>query len=230
MEGLGLWKKVGYRKESELLMGSLDVNKKFLSGLCSYRSPSLHAPFPFKGFLQHEKCRVAAPQLYWMGAHNPRAQILASLTEYRSFYHPDFDLFFCPIGATVAGRWWEPTTGDLCEFLDTCREHKFKAFGFYSLDWILRKNRTDWMEAIAGESAPPLPPPPENTGSLVVDNCSWVNARLDPTSQVDNRLAVLRAGTPAKDLDQDNGNWKKVKVEIDCWVHGDYLRTIENGE
>jgi hypothetical protein len=229
----GEWKRIGYKKESELLMGSLDVNKKFLSGLCSYRFPHLHAPFPFKGFLLHEKCRVVAPQMYWMGSHNPREQILTSLAEYRNFYHPDYELFFCPIGstfgATVGGKWWEPSVDDLKEFLSTCREQRFRAYGFYSLDWILRKNRTDWIEAIAGAPLPPPPPPPDYSGALIVDNCSWVNARLDPNPQVDNRLAVLRAGTAAQDLEQDSGNWRKVKVEIECWVHGDYLRPIEEG-
>ena len=196
----GEWKKTGLGKTAELYCNSLDVNKKFEAGLCSYRFPALHAPMPFGSFMHHEKVKMAAPQVYWLGSHNPREQLERSYQEYAGLSSKPF----IPIGATfgaavasssaltgrfepgaasaeitnggyerqealklsraTASQYWEPTVEDLKAFVDWCRAKGTSAvpgYGFYSLDWIIQKNRVDWLDAIAGSPVPEPEPQPE---------------------------------------------------------------------
>jgi hypothetical protein len=193
------WKSGGLGKTAELYCSSLDVNKKFEVGLCSYRYPALHAPFPFGSFMHHEKVKLTAPQVYWALGHNPVEQLERCYAEYAALS----DKPFIPIGATfgatfaasasrmgaivnptpspditikaferIQGKvmtlmsstesaiYWEPTAADLEAFVAWCKAKKLAAYGFYSLDWIIQKNRIDWINAIAGGVVPPPPEPP----------------------------------------------------------------------
>ncbi len=50
--------------------------------LSSFRWPSLHPEFPWKEFLA--KVDVNMPQVYWMQAHNPGAQLQRSVREFQA--------------------------------------------------------------------------------------------------------------------------------------------------
>src|SRR5690606_12307049 len=50
--------------------------------LISYRYPTLHAPFPFKTFLDY--CDLSMPEVYWQGASNAAQQLRRSVQEYRA--------------------------------------------------------------------------------------------------------------------------------------------------
>jgi len=73
---------------------------------------------------------------------------------------------------------------------------------------------------------PPEPPIPPTITHYTVDEakCTWLNGRTDPTSSVDNKVVVLRAGQKATLL-EDNGDWKMVRLDnVECWMYGYYLK------
>lgn len=95
--------------------------------LTSYRYPSLH-PIPWNEFL--EKCDYNMPQVYWMKAHNPGAQLAQTLREYESpkiKYHPPI----IPVGAAFREHGWESTINEVTEFLDTARAMNLSGANFW---------------------------------------------------------------------------------------------------
>jgi len=95
--------------------------------LSSYRYPSLH-PIPWNEFL--EKCDYNMPQVYWMQAHNPGAQLTQSIREFESpsiYYHPPI----IPVGAAFTEYGWTPTIEEIFEFLDTARALNLSAANFW---------------------------------------------------------------------------------------------------
>ena len=215
----GEWKQEGLKAEAELYCNSLDVNKVFPVGLCSYRFPALHAPFPFKHFLNHPKVKFIAPQMYWLGSHNPAEQLKNSKDQYRLLS----DKPYWPIGCTFGWGGWEPSEKDLAEFMNTCHAWDLSAHGWYSLDWLLRNKRYDWLSVIGGTPAEP-PPVVEKDTWLKIFNCYALNFRDDPVVTAD-RLGALIAGQRVRRLDQA-GDWVKVKYEADGWMHKNYLQEI----
>ncbi len=101
------------------------LGKNFPIALSSYRFPSLH-PIPWSAFL--EKCDYTMPQVYWMEAHNPGAQLERTYREYESLdYHPPM----IPVGAAFTEYGWTPTTNEILEFLDTARALNLTAANFW---------------------------------------------------------------------------------------------------
>lgn len=155
------WKNFdGAARAAKTYLGKLHVGN-FTVGFCSYRYPSYH-PLPYGAFLGHEATDIITPQVYWEGAHNPAEQCERSRVEYAGLSAKPF----IPIGSAYAnkqqdGSVWEPTVKDLVAFRQYCRGKGFQAYGFYSLDWIIQKNRMDWLEAIAGWPIVTPPPPPD---------------------------------------------------------------------
>jgi hypothetical protein len=101
------------RKFMQQLTAGLDSSVPV--ALTSYRFPSLH-PIPWNEFLKH--CDYNMPQVYWMQAHNPGAQLAQTLREYESpniKYRPPI----FPVGAAFREHGWEPTKNEVVEFLDT---------------------------------------------------------------------------------------------------------------
>lgn len=79
-------------------------------GLSSYRYPSLHSDFPFAEFLA--KCDFHYPQVYWVQANNPGAQLLQSHAELLAIKN----LPFIPAGCGYCQGNWCPTGGQWAEF------------------------------------------------------------------------------------------------------------------
>lgn len=194
--------------------GILDV------GLCSYRYISKHQEIPWSAFINHEKMDSMTPQVYWIDAHNPGAQLAKSYAEYAA----RTDKPYIPIGATFGVGGWEPSVDDLVEFVDACFTLGCPAYGFYSLDWIMLHKRADWLNAISMGGGVQPPTPPTVPEEWVVVNCSWLNGRSAPDPTVDNRVVSVRVGQKVTNLNQPSGDWEKVGLgPITCWMHGDYL-------
>jgi hypothetical protein len=128
-------------------------------------------PFPFSAFMSHAKIDGAAPQIYWALSHDPVSQLERCILEYSKLSSK----CFLPIGPTFGETftnkdgskvYWEPSIPDLQDFTCACRYYKFPAIGFYSLDYILKHNRLDWLAAITGSQTPLPPPPPPKTPTL----------------------------------------------------------------
>lgn len=220
------WKQpFGMPAAAKLLLSKPKVNN-FEMLLCSFRFPSLHAPFPFNAFMLHETINGASPQIYWALANNPREQLAKSLIEYQAWDKPVF-----PIGPTFGayfnGIWWEPTAAALVEFREACIMSGIPRIYYYSLDWALANSRWDWLEASTGinDDEPPVDPPiPQPEEWFTITNCTWLNGRSQPTASVDNKIITIRAGQVVENLNESSGDWKKVGLgHLVCWMHGDYL-------
>jgi hypothetical protein len=102
--------------------------------LSSYRYPSLHMQLPWKEFL--EKCDYNMPQVYWMKSHNPGAQLARCVREFQSMV-PYRTLI--PTGAAFREHGWQPTAGEILEFLRKAKELNLPAANFW-----------EWSEAHGG--------------------------------------------------------------------------------
>lgn len=117
--------------------------------LCSYRFPNFHPGIDWRRWLNQKTIDFVAPQVYWEGAHNPGQQLRRSYDQYRKLTLKPY----IPIGCTYGrGKSWEPTCADLAEFMATCKALGFSGYGFYSLDWLLKHHKYDWLAVIGGAS------------------------------------------------------------------------------
>jgi len=137
--------------KAQQYMDNLQLPAGVEVGLCSYRFPSVHRPFPFGTFMRHRASTITAPQVYWMLANNPGAQLERSKREHDAIHV----LPMVPIGASFREHGWEPGPGEIREFITTARRLGMPAWGFWDLDEALY--REDWLTEMAGV---PLPPPP----------------------------------------------------------------------
>src|SRR5262249_57085398 len=100
--------------------------------LSSYRYPSVHRTLPWAAFL--ERCDLAMPQVYWLGAHNADVQLARCVREYGEARLVGTVRPVVPTGSAWAQSDWAPTTGDLHKFLDQAQKLKLTAANFYSWD------------------------------------------------------------------------------------------------
>lgn len=78
-------------------------------GFTSYKYPSLH-PIPWPEFL--DPCDFYMQQVYWLGVHNPAAQLAWSLAEWNAYgARPSV-----PIGSCYPWNAWTPTVADVGAF------------------------------------------------------------------------------------------------------------------
>jgi len=117
--------------------------------LCSYRYPQVHREFPYAPFLRH--CDHVAQQLYWVGAHNPVAQLDWSMKQYGDLMKGiGIDpLPQTPVGAAYGTSSWRSAPADVGAFLKACVDRKLESASLWSMDWM-RKDGMDLWEAMAG--------------------------------------------------------------------------------
>src|SRR4030065_446521 len=82
-------------------------------GLCSYRWPSYHRELPWREF--REYCNFDAPQVYWVGKHDPISQLNQSYAEFQAMIPW---LPFVTVGSADIDRVWTPTGAGWVGFLD----------------------------------------------------------------------------------------------------------------
>ncbi|MCW5876628.1 MAG: nuclear transport factor 2 family protein [Anaerolineales bacterium] len=104
--------------------------------LSTYRYPTLHAPFPFKVFLDF--CDLAMPQVYWEGASNPGQQLRRSVDEFRAVKN----LPIVPTGAAYGHNGWVATPAQITAFLNEARAINLSGANFW-----------EWATALQGDGA-----------------------------------------------------------------------------
>lgn len=208
--------------------------------LSSYRFPTLHREFPWRQFLSRVDLHM--PQVYWLGAHNPSAQLRRCVAEFENGEWP-----LCPIIPTGAayldnvtidpetGRWWQATPEDVAGFLATAEDMGFEAANFWELGNMLEYVPELWEEMVAKNpwanlehipSPDPLPdPPPEGGGSEVyregthrflelTENVnSWLNLRSGPGVGY-AKIGRILPGETAEVLEVDESMSPEIWVRV----------------
>jgi hypothetical protein len=126
-------------------------------GLCSYRYPTLHPELPWSEFLRRSDFH--APQVYWIGSHNPAAQLQRSVRELLALKA----LPVIPVGAAFyePAYKWQPTVVDLDEFDQAAKSLNLPGITWWEWGEYGRgaEYHPDWWAAItAHEWGQPLPP------------------------------------------------------------------------
>lgn len=211
------WKKTGLNANIDAL---LNISKPlgFPVGFCSYRYPKLHPPLNFSRFLNNPTITFNAPQVYWMGMHDPARQLDESYNQYAALT----DKPFIPIGAAwgqmVGDAYWEPTRHDLTEFVVQCLQRGWNTYGFWSLDWIVKKQRFDMLEAISGISVTP-PPPYFSTHVVTIQTC---NPRTRPALTNDSDAGAIIKGAVFEKAGEKSSGFQPVKM----WLHESMVEDV----
>lgn len=210
------WTGAGMPRAMEQLLDKLKVNG-FTVGLNSYRFPSQHPGVPWDKAMNHAAMDWAVPQVYWALRHDPAVQLQQSYNEYQRWGKP-FVPAGAAFGATFGGVWWEPTLADFAEYKEWCGLHGVHTSYWWSLDWIVSRQKWDWLRAITGAVDPPAPPPPPEPGDTIVPIGSFTvkstyrNLRAGPNTDA-AVIGNAKLGSVLPYVEED-GEWKKVEA----WV------------
>jgi hypothetical protein len=215
------WKSSTYRYISaDEYVEGLEAANVPSPGLCSYRYPDYHRLFPWDNFLQHDYIGYSAPQVYWIGSHNPAYQLNKCIDQYnKRVIKP-----IVPIGAAFKEGGWTTTPGDLMEFNQEVKSLGLDGWGYWVLDQA--KDYPEWLESITDDTTPipPTPdPPPTPLRIEIVGLANGETLRLrnnvwgDVVGQTWNGCQFKVMGQAEDSL---NRVWYQLGAEI--WVAGWY--------
>jgi len=119
----------GKFNSAKTFMSQLTASVKDIPiALSSYRYPSFHPQLPWNEFLM--KVDLNMPQVYWMFADNPGAQLEQSIAEFKNMkYTPPI----FPTGAACTEQGWTPTLSEVKEFMNKTKELNLPGFNMW--DW-----------------------------------------------------------------------------------------------
>ncbi len=154
----------GMADKAKTFMNTLRANMPsgVLIGLSSFRYPSYHPGFPWDEFLS--KCDFNMPQVYWVTAHNPGAQLQRSVREFRAMY-PNMPML--AVGSAYRYGTWEPTVHDMNEFMQTAMNLGVLAVNFWEWHWTRDTLPPQIWQAIANFQWNVSPPPPDITETYI---------------------------------------------------------------
>lgn len=130
-------------------------------GLCSYRYPSYHPEIPWRDFTHFADFH--APQVYWIQAHDPGAQLRKSARELTAIR----DLPVVPVGSAFREHGWQPTVAELDEFNKAAQDLGMPGLAWWCWDDCGLESHPEFITAIAAHdwAAP--------TGPVEVDVDVW---------------------------------------------------------
>lgn len=199
--------------------------------LSSYRFPEYHRTFPWNEFMDHKSMDYTAPQVYWMGSHNPAYQLKETIEQYAAIREMDM----VPIGAAFKEGGWTTTPEDIAEFTQAVQDEGLTGWGFWVLDQAMW--RDDWLAAMDHDYIPPEPPPdpdPEPVDPVIIEITGLAG---DETLRLRNAIwgeVVAKTWNGcqfpvmSKALDSLNREWYQLGVGI--WVAGWYTKPVEAPE
>ncbi|MCJ7735107.1 MAG: nuclear transport factor 2 family protein [Anaerolineales bacterium] len=132
-------------------------------GLSSYRYPSYHPQLPWDEFLK--KCDLNMPQVYWMFAHNPGAQLKQSITEFQNLkYTPPI----FPTGAAFTEYGWTPTISEINEFMQKAKDLKLPGINFWEWSNLHNYLPAEYYRTIRDFQWDSGPTPPKDIAELFI--------------------------------------------------------------
>jgi hypothetical protein len=142
--------------------------------LSSFRYPTLHAPLPWKEFL--EKCDFNMPQVYWVQAKNPRQQLERCMREFAAI-SPARPIF--PTGAAYREAGWQPSVSEVQEFLQATKDLKLGGSNYWAWDFARSDILPGVWEAISAFQYSDTPAGPSPAGDIIQKMITALNSR-DP--------------------------------------------------
>ena len=131
--------------------------------LSSYRYPSYHSTLPWNEFLK--KCDLNMPQVYWMQAHNPGAQLRMCVAQFQNLtYKPPI----FPTGAAFTEWGWTPKPLEVKEFMDTAKAMKMKGVNFWEWKSLYHDLPAEIMRLIRDYDWGKKPQPPQDVAELYI--------------------------------------------------------------
>lgn len=146
--------------------------------LSSYRWPSLHPDFPWGAFYKKGLDSVM-PQVYWMQAHNPTAQLARTVKEHKQIAanngYPVLPMY--PTGAAFQEHGWRASGAEIMGFTQAAIDQGLPAISWWESRQAVVAGL--WPDMIAagdvwrsakgepGAADPPPEPPQDDTMSLV---------------------------------------------------------------
>ena len=132
--------------------------------LSSYRYPSYHPQLPWNEFLK--KVDMNMPQVYWMFANNPGAQLKKSITEFQNMkYTPPI----FPTGAAFTEFGWTPTLSEVSEFMQKVKDLKLPGFNFWEWGSLHNYLPAQYFRTIRDFQWDSGPTPPKDIAELFID-------------------------------------------------------------
>lgn len=107
--------------------------------LSSFRYPNLHRQFPWETFLEY--CDLNMPQVYWVGASNPAAQLERCLREFQGLrvWRP-----IIPTGAAYGEHGWRAKPNEVTQFLQAVKDTGLPGCNFWEWYFARQKDSELW--------------------------------------------------------------------------------------
>ena len=132
--------------------------------LSSYRYPSYHPQLPWNEFLQ--KVDLNMPQVYWMWANNPGAQLKACVSEFKNMkYTPPI----FPTGAACTDLGWTPTLSEVSEFMRKSKELNLPGFNMWEWSSLHKALPVDYYRLIRDFEWDSGSAPPKDIAEQLID-------------------------------------------------------------
>jgi hypothetical protein len=186
-------------------------------GFSSYRYPSYHREIAYEPYL--DVCSYISPQVYWIQAHDPVAQLERTIKEYAKLEYGHMPLV--PTGAAFTEYGWKPTKQEMIDFNEAVIELKLPGLSWWRFGHAMTlgyyKVIADMPANYGGLPAPDPPPPVENT---FFKTKAPLNIRVEASVQSKD-VGTLQKGSEVTIIER-SGKWGKIRG----WVHMDYLEPL----
>jgi len=110
-------------------------------GYTTYRYPEYHRTFNWDPFVKY--CDYTSPQIYWVGATNPAAQLDKCISQYAAIKST---VPIIPIGCAYPDNGWNPTPAQMNEFYNRVVDLNLLGWSWWEWNYILAK--PDWLATI----------------------------------------------------------------------------------
>jgi hypothetical protein len=183
-------------------------------GLSSYRWPSLHRELAWDLFMSF--CDYAMPQVYWVGAQNPKEQLERCVREYKARW-PDKPII--PTGAAYHENSWQPQLSEIVEFAEAVKDLGMTGYNFWEFANAIRYGLYNTVATLDPIGLPNKP----TTPSKVTMRAKETYIRSAPWVGGDTIMGRLRRGVSGPILEEQvKGQVRWVKLAVECWVAAEY--------
>jgi len=131
--------------------------------LSSYRYPSIHPQLPWNEFLK--KVDLNMPQVYWMHANNPAAQLKKCVDQFNNMkYTPPI----FPTGAAFTEHGWTPKDTEITAFMQKAKDLKLAGVNFWEWGSLHNYLPGRYYQTICDFEWDTGPKPPKDIAELYI--------------------------------------------------------------